>query len=434
MKVINPLFQKSGKQGNGPLKCRPAQLIFNSFKRYTAVANLNAIIDGYEKDMVSTMSEMVAIKSISPASGGAGEKERADYLESLLESMGFKIVRYDYKDESGAVRSNLVVRYGNTERTIWIVSHIDTVSEGDMKLWNSDPFKATIVDGKIYGRGTVDDGQSAVGSIYALKALKESGAELKYNFGLVLVADEEVGSKYGIQKLLEEGIFKKSDMFLVPDWGTPDGKMIEVAEKSIMWLKITVNGQQVHASTPDDGVNAYRYSIMFLSRAYDLLHDKYNAGNAMFKPTKSTFEMTKHEKNVDSINIIPGMEVCYLDCRVLPQYTLDDVMKDIEGIAAGPDFQKVKISFEAVQREEAAPPTSENAEIVRLLKRVMKEQRGIDAGPIGIGGGTCAGFFRRAGFESAVWFTCDDIAHQPNEFLVIKNMVDDAKVFAGLFI
>ena len=250
----------------------------------------------------------------------------------------------------------------------------------------------------------------------------------------MLVADEEVGSKYGIQKLLEEGIFKKSDMFLVPDWGTPDGKMIEVAEKSILWLKITVNGQQVHASTPDDGVNAYRYSIMFLTKAYELLHEKYNAKNATFKPVSSTFEMTKHEKNVDSINIIPGVEVCYLDCRVLPQYKLDDVMNDVSGIANGPDFKKVKISFEAVQREEAAPPTSENAEIVQLLKKVIKEQRGIDAGPIGIGGGTCAGFFRRAGFESAVWFTCDDIAHQPNEFLVIKNMADDAKVFAGLFV
>ncbi len=398
------------------------------------MVDLNSVIDDYEKDMIGTMSEMIAIRSISPVSGGTGEKERADFLESLLKSMGFPVVRYDYKDDSGAIRSNLVVKYGNAERTIWIVSHIDTVSEGDLNLWNSDPFRATVRDGKIYGRGTVDDGQSAIGSIYALKALKESGAALKYNFGLVLVADEEVGSKYGIQKLLEERIFKKSDMFLVPDWGTPDGKMIEVAEKSIMWLKVTVNGQQVHASTPDDGVNAYRYSIMFLSRAYDFLHEKYSANNATFRPVSSTFEMTKHEKNVDSINIIPGIEVCYLDCRVLPQYKLDDVMKDISGIADGPDFKKVKISFEAVQREEAAPPTSENAEIVQLLKKVVKEQRGIDAGPIGIGGGTCAGFFRRAGFESAVWFTCDDIAHQPNEFLVIKNMVDDAKVFAGLFV
>ena len=398
------------------------------------MVDLNSVIDGYEKDMIGTMSEMIAIRSISPVSGGTGEKERADFLESLLKSMGFSAARYDYKDDSGAIRSNLVVKYGDMERTIWIVSHIDTVSEGDPNLWNSDPFKATVKDGKIYGRGTVDDGQSAIGSIYALKALKESGAALKYNFGLVLVADEEVGSKYGIQKLLEEDLFKKSDMFLVPDWGTPDGKMIEVAEKSILWLKITVNGQQVHASTPDDGVNAYRYSIMFLSMAYDLLHEKYSANNATFRPVSSTFEMTKHEKNVDSINIIPGVEVCYLDCRVLPQYKLDDVMDDMMGIASGPDFKKVKISLETVQREEAAPPTSENAEIVRLLKRVMKEQRGIDAGPIGIGGGTCAGFFRRAGFESAVWFTCDDIAHQPNEFLVIKNMVDDAKVFAWLFV
>jgi succinyl-diaminopimelate desuccinylase len=398
------------------------------------MADLYELIGAYENDMVDTMSKMVAIKSISPASGGEGEGKRADFLQSILESWGFKVDRYDYKDESGVARPNLVVKYGNNPRTIWVVSHIDTVSEGDLGLWKTDPFQAVVSDGRIYGRGTIDDGQPVVSSMYALKALKESGSQLKYNFGLVLVADEELGSKYGIQKLLGENLFGPSDMFFVPDSSTADGKAIEVAEKSALELKITFNGKQVHSSTPDMGVNAYRYSIRFLDKVDRLLHDKYSKSNSMFSPPKSTFEMTKHEKNIDSTNIVPGKEVSYLDCRVLPEYKLEDVINDIEAVAKGPEFSAVKISFEPTYKEEATAPTSENAEAVVLLKNVLKSQRGIEANPLGIGGATCAAFFRKKGFDSVVWFTGDDIAHQPNEFLEIKNMVDDSKTFAGLFV
>jgi succinyl-diaminopimelate desuccinylase len=182
------------------------------------------------------------------------------------------------------------------------------------------------------------------------------------------------------------------------------------------------------------GDNAYRYSIRFLNKVDELLHSKYTKSNGMFNTPKSTFEMTKHEKNIDSTNIVPGKEVSYLDCRILPDYRIDDVMNDIEAVAKSPEFSPVQIQFAQIQREEATKPTSENSEVVVLLKGVLKSQRGIDAIPIGIGGGTCAAFFRRKGFDSVVWFTGEDIAHQPNEFLRIKDMVDDAKVFAGLFV
>ena len=250
----------------------------------------------------------------------------------------------------------------------------------------------------------------------------------------MLVADEELGSDFGIQKLLNEKLFKRSDLFIVPDAGAQDGTTIEVAEKSIVWLKITVHGKQAHASTPELGVNAFRYLIRFLDAADRALHKKYPKSNRLYYPPASTFEMTKHEKSVDSINIMPGTEVAYLDCRILPEYEKDKVIAFIKGIAKSPEFKKVKIEFEFVQNEKAAPPTSENAEVVKLLKRAISRQRGIKARPVGIGGGTCAAYFRRKGLPSVVWMTCEEVAHQPNEYLKIKDMVDDSKVFAALFV
>ncbi|MCL4379064.1 MAG: M20 family metallo-hydrolase [Candidatus Marsarchaeota archaeon] len=395
---------------------------------------LNRKLDSYRNDMISTMSRMISIKSISPMSGGTGEGKRAEFLERTLRSWGFKVDRYVYRDGTGTERPNLAVRYGAEKRTIWIVSHMDTVSEGDINLWKTDPFKAVVKDGRIYGRGTIDDGQPVISSMYALKALKELGTSMKYSFGLALVADEELGSEYGIQSMLRENLFKKDDLFLVPDSGVASGKEIEVAEKSIVWLKVTVHGKQAHASTPEMGVNAFRYLIRFFGLVDRELHKRYGRSNPIFNPPVSTFEMTKHEKNVDSINIMPGTEVAYLDCRVLPEYDKDEVVSYIRRMSRRKEFRDAKISFELVQDEEAPPPTSVDSEIVKLLKGAIKRQRGIVPKAVGIGGGTCAAYFRRKGLPSAVWFTCNNIAHQPNEYLVIKDMVEDAKVFAALFV
>ncbi len=395
---------------------------------------ISKLIDSYESQMVGTMCKMIPIKAISPKSAGQGESRRADFLEKTLKSWGLRTRRYDYRDDTGAKRSNVVTVLGNLKRTIWFVGHIDTVSEGDLKLWNTDPFVAKVRNGRIYGRGAEDNGQGVISSMYALKALKESNAKLKYNFGLALVADEEVGSRFGMQKLMNEGIFKKSDMFMVPDSGVSDGSVIEIGEKGMLWLKVTVKGKQAHASIPDEGKNAFRYSIRFLNEVDLMLHSKYKKKNPLFHPAVSTFEMTKHEKNVDSVNIIPGSDVSYIDSRVLPQYKLDNVISDIKGIAKSSRFKEVKIEIETFNREDCAPITSPDSEIVRLLGSSIKELRGIKPVTEGIGGGTCAAFARKAGMDAAVWVTNDDIAHTPNEYCKITNLVNDAKVFARMLV
>ncbi|MCL5413195.1 MAG: M20 family metallo-hydrolase [Candidatus Marsarchaeota archaeon] len=390
------------------------------------------LIDTYSDEAITTMSNMIPIKAISPMSGGEGELKRAEFLEGILKTWGLRPRRHDYTDSTGTVRPNIVSVFGDSDRTIWFVAHMDTVSEGDRSLWRTEPFIATVKGDRIYGRGAEDNGQGVVTAIYALRALKESGAKPKYNFGLMLVADEEVGSRFGMQKLMKEGIIKQGDLAVVPDYGIEDGSQIEIGEKGMLWLKVTVTGMQAHASEPEKGRNAFRYSAAFVGEVDDLLHRKYAAVDSLFNPSRSTFEMTKHEKNVDSINIIPGTDIFYIDCRVLPQYKLDDIVSDVKSVAASQKFFEVKITIDTFNREDPAPITNADSEIVRLLKDSIKELRNIDAGTVGIGGGTCAAFTRKAGIPTAVWSTHTDCAHQPNESIRIGEIMGDAKVFARL--
>ncbi|MCL4374067.1 MAG: M20 family metallo-hydrolase [Candidatus Marsarchaeota archaeon] len=399
-----------------------------------AKKRVSAEIDSYRDEMVDAMKKMIAVKAISPESGGLGEARRADMLKKLLEMMGNKVSRYDYKDDSGATRSNLIVTYGNATRTIWILSHMDTVAEGDRSLWHHDPFDAYEKSGRLYGRGTSDNGQGVISSIFALKALEHTNVRTNYRVGIALVADEEVGSKYGVRALLKEGIFKRNDMIVVPDSGNSDGTDIEIAEKGILWLKFTVKGKQVHASTPGEGLNAYRVATNLLVELDSMLHKKYDYKDPLFEPNVSTFEMTKHEKNVDSVNIVPGVDTFYLDCRVLPKYKLDRIIADINKVTRKYEKKGAKIRVQVYNREDPAKPTSSSSEIARIIEKAVLAVKGKKGRFVGIGGGTVAKYFRDLGIPAVVWATLPDNAHQPNEYLVIDDMVSDAKVFAMLFL
>jgi succinyl-diaminopimelate desuccinylase len=398
-------------------------------------------IDGYRAAMVDLQAELTAIPALGPTNDGEGEVKKAEYIKEWMErEVGFdSLDRYDAPDARvpSGVRPNIIAVMGGAsdKRTIWIMAHLDIVPPGEAALWETDPYKVVEKDGKIFGRGVEDNQHGIVTPLFALKAIKELGVTLPYNIGVVLVADEETGSEYGIQHLLREhNVFKKDDFIIVPDAGIPDGSMIEVAEKSIYWLKIETKGKQCHASTPEQGINAHRAAAHLITRL-DRLYETFNQRDEVFDPPISTFEPTKKESNVPNVNTIPGDDVFYLDARILPDIPVDDVHEEIMKTAGEIEKEfKVTVSLSSPQREDAAPATPSDAPVVKALSSAIKSVYGVEANAMGIGGGTVAAFFRRAGFHAVVWSRIEETAHQPNEYTIIDNMVGDAKVFANLFL
>ena len=200
-----------------------------------------------------------------------------------------------------------------------------------------------------------------------------------------------------------------------------------------MWVKVQTTGKQCHASLPELGINAFKAATRFGYFADSELHSTFDESDAMFDPPKSTFEMTKKEANVDNINTIPGSDVFYFDCRILPNYDPEKIWDKFQELGKRVEEETgAELSFERVQFDPAAPPTAPDALVVKLLKTAIEQVYDIEAQPRGIGGGTCGAFFRRAGFPTVVWSKIDDTCHQPNEYCVIDNLVNDSKVF-GIF-
>ncbi|MEM2870509.1 MAG: M20 family metallo-hydrolase [Thermoplasmata archaeon] len=402
------------------------------------LAKVSERIQAWESEMVECLCALVGMPAISPREGGEGEGRKAEYLEGMLRGWGFsEIAHYDAPDDKapGGKRPNIVVRLRglDSSRTLWVVAHMDVVPPGDLKKWESDPFKAVVKEGKVYGRGAEDNGQALVASTFALRALKELGVTPPLDIGLILGSDEETGSEKGVMYMMDKGIFREGDVFLVPDGGNPDGTLLEVSEKTIMWLKFTVEGKQCHGSMPQKGTNAHRAGMKLALALDEVLHKRFARRNRLFDPPVSTFEPTKKEANVPNINTIPGEDVFYFDMRILPDFRPGDVEKVVTSTMKRVAKQtKTKMRYEKVQFAPAAPPTSPDSPIVKKLAECVRAVYRNRPYAGGIGGGTFAAIFRRAGFDAVVWSRLDDTCHGPNEYARIKNVVGDAKVMALL--
>lgn len=399
---------------------------------------LQEIIAGYRQGMIDMQQQLVRRVAVGPDNQGPGEAAKAAYLAAELRRLGLRVQNYPAPDDRvpGGQRPNLIALLpGRTARKVWVLSHLDVVPQGDRQLWHTDPFELHVDGDLLFGRGVSDDHHGIVASIFAVRALQETGLTPHRTIGLALVADEETGSQKGLAYLLHHHpeLFAADDLIIVPDAGNPEGTLIEIAEKSMLWLRFEVQGRQCHASKPELGVNTLRASAHTIV-ALEELAQEFNAVEPFFDPPHSTFEPTKIEANVENVNTIPGLGVFYLDCRVLPVYDLADVQAKVQQITAQMERRwDVSITTQAVQEVQAPPATPAAAPVVQALQEAVQAVYQRRAEPRGIGGGTVAAFFRRQGLPAAVWMSDALTAHQPNECVNLNALIGDCQVLAHVF-
>ncbi|NLL37015.1 MAG: M20 family metallo-hydrolase [Fretibacterium sp.] len=385
--------------------------------------------------MVDSLKRLCRIPAISPHNGGTGEEEKVQELEKLVEELGLgPVTRHEVKDPVSPTgsRPSLFLEYpGSNPRRLCILTHTDVVPEGERSLWTLDPYEPEVRGTRLYGRGVSDNGMTLVASLYALKALVNLGLTPAQSVCLAFVADEEMGSGFGVKPLLERGLFRSDDLVIAPDGGNDAGDFVEISEKSGLTLGFTVTGRQAHASLPHTGLNACRVANILSVEVDEALHRAFPEEDPAFEPPVSTFEPTRRFANVPNTNTVPGKERFQFDCRVLPSVPLDDVLEVVEKTCRDVALRTgAEIELE-VKRNDAAPPTDPSSDVVRLLCRAIKEVLPVEPKTGGIGGGTFAAFFRRRGIPAVVWQQeCSGVAHQPDEYTEIEYIVNNAKVFA----
>lgn len=381
-------------------------------------------------------TKLTSFRAVGPENGGPGEGAKGAYLEGLLKEAGITdIVHVDAADERvpGGVRPNIVATLpGKSPRALWLFAHMDVVPEGEIGLWKADPWTVRRDGDLLLGRGVEDNQQGLVSALVLALSLRELGITPELTLKLVFMSDEERGNTLGLAHVLRErpDLFPEDDLYVVPDSGSPDGTEIEIAEKSVCWFKVTVKGRQCHASTPNRGANAF-VAASHAVVALGALDTEFAARNDLFDPAVSTFTPTRHENNVDGVNILPGQDVFWLDCRILPGTDPVKVRERIEGITAETVAPFGCTSEVEVGQWQLATETRADSRVVRSLEKALAA-RGVTPRRIGIGGSTVACLLREKGLDACVWSTIIGTCHQPEEVSSIRNTLADAGTFGRM--
>jgi acetylornithine deacetylase/succinyl-diaminopimelate desuccinylase-like protein len=367
-------------------------------------------------EATGTLQEYLRIDTSVPP----GDVTRAaDLLQGILEGEGIPVKRY----EPGEGRSILLARLkgsGNA-KPLLLLHHMDVVP-ADRNRWKRDPFGGEIADGAIWGRGAMDMKGPGVIQLYAFIALKRQGVPLDRDVLLMAVPDEEIGGDLGAawmrtqhyddldpEYIIDEGGFGSRDLF-------SPGKLvfgISVAEKKVLWLKLTAEGVAGHGSQPHDQnpndrlVRALArllseplptsdFSVLstLKSRVGTLAPNKFN--NAIQHSTISLTSLRSGVGEPPKVNVIPSVAEATLDCRVLPGTSKEEWMNEIRR-RLGDEEIAIEITWES----EDPVVTATDSTLYRALESAVT-RRHPDAivTPMIIPYGTDSNGFRPKGVKS----------------------------------
>jgi len=359
------------------------------------------------------------------------------YLNDLFKQAGFATTVLGKTAE----RTNLITRLpgrGEAPPVIW-QAHVDVVTTAE-QTWQHPPFAAEIVDGVLWGRGTLDDKGAAAMMTVALLRAKAQGIVPPGDIIFTALADEEAGAEYGAKFLVEQHPEQFAGArFAIGEGGgvstTIGGKkfyVIMLAEKQICWMRLTVRGRAGHGSVPLRGqamaklarvlrlldrkrlpvhvtpivremITAMSDALSFpqnvvlrqllnpalTDHVLDMLGDKGEQLGASLHNTVSPTIVRGGEK----INVIPGEITLGLDGRLLPGFTSEDMVRELRALL-GDDVELV------VERYEPGPEPADMERYTVLADIIRQaDPTGIPV-PYLVSGVTDARHFARLGIQS----------------------------------
>ncbi|MGH9825562.1 MAG: M20 family metallopeptidase [Blastocatellia bacterium] len=367
-------------------------------------------------EIVQIVCDLVKFDTTNPP---GNEHLVKDIVADKMRALGMEVSFYE--KEPG--RTNVVGRIGKGAKSISFVSHMDVVPPGEIDLWNTPPFEPTIRDGKIFGRGTLDDKGSFACAYSACKAFLAKHPEFDGTIYLIAAADEEMGSELGIIYLVEEcGI--RFDVAIIPDGGRMDLSIY--GEKGILWIELESRGVQAHGSTPELGRNAIvplaelisEVSRLDLGTSYDHSFDGWTMNVGTFQGGAST-------------NMVPAAARASIDFRLPAGISKTQVLAKIDEKISAVRSRIPDAEIHVKVLHETEPHLSDMNSIV--IRSFDKAARKLDL-PMKyetFGGNTVAKNLYFAGITSVVHYPGDDkLAHVPNEFVIIDELVLGSVLYA----
>lgn len=427
-------------------------------------------------NLVNSIKEVVSYRSVldEPSSNHPFGKAIDDCLRRTLElcsSLGFKT----YYDKDGYYG---YAEVGCGKDLIGVLGHLDVVPEGDLDAWTYPPYNLTIVNNKLYGRGTQDDKGPTLSCIYAIKALLDSDVKFSKRIRVILGTDEEnlwrgiTRYKENGEEIPSMGITPDSEFFcinsekgllqakltcktingLIINAGNafnsvPDKASYTNSPEIISHLKdllinlnfkyelnnntICVLGKGVHSASSAEGINA----IARLSIALDKLGCKSNAIRFISNIINEDVSLSKFlpdcedvsgklTVNVGKLETTSSTETIYLDIRMPVTCKKDDVVNLLKEKAS-------EFGLEYEEYDWLAPSyVPANHFLIETLKNIYEEETGYEGIPQASGGATYARAIDNCVAFGMVFPESAKTEHQPDEYITMNDLIKATEIYA----
>jgi succinyl-diaminopimelate desuccinylase len=403
-------------------------------------------IDGRRDELVELTRALIRFPTVNPP--GEAYRPCAEFIGDRLRSRGF-CVEYVHAagtpgDDVRYPRINVIARHQGSAPgpCVHFNGHIDVVQAGGG--WTVDPFAGVVKDGKVYGRGACDMKGGLAASLIAVEALIDSDAKLPGTLEISGTVDEESGGYGGVHYLAERGWFSapRVDHVIIPEPLNVD--RVCIGHRGVWWAEIETHGRMAHGSMPFLGDCAVRHMHAVVARFERDLYPKLAARRTDMPVVPSG---ARHSTlNINSIHggqaetagypaaCVPDSCRMVIDRRLLIEESIDSVKGEVLELLD--QLVKERAGFKYSIRDifEVRPTMADrNGPVARSTAAAIRRVIGRDPEFICSPGTYDQKHIDRVGkLRDCIAYGPGilDLAHQPDEYVLIEDMVSSAKVMA----
>jgi len=411
----------------------------------TAPDRVLAAVDACAEEIVDFTREMIRMPTVNPP--GDGYPECAELIGRRLRSCGFDVQYFPAEGRPEHTRTHPRInvvghRRGRRDRPcVHLNGHFDVVPAG--AGWTLDPFGGLVRDGRIYGRGSCDMKAGIAAAVYAAEAVRRAGIELNGSVEVSGTVDEESGGFAGVAWLAQHGRIDKSrtDFCIIPEPLYVD--RICIGHRGVYWFEVTTHGRIAHGSMPFHGVNAIEHMGVLLDRIRRELMPRISAREtAMPVVPAGARHATLNINGIDGGQPVGGIQTpCVADvCRAVFdrrflieegfEATRREIVELLDRAAADMPELRYEIRDLMVVHPVRTPDDSPLIGVLdRGLTRVLGKSGGLVASP---GTYDHKHVTRIGGVTDCVAYGPGilDLAHQPDEWCGVEDVINATKVIA----
>jgi succinyl-diaminopimelate desuccinylase len=404
-----------------------------------------ATIDTLTDEAVAFTSDLIRIPTVNPP--GELYEECARFIGDMLARCRFEVEYHAAEGRPEHTRAHprlnvIGTRRGRSIRpVVHLNGHFDVVPAG--AGWTVDPFGGEVRDGRIWGRGSCDMKAGIAAAVFAAEAIRRSGIELDGSVEISGTVDEESGGYAGVAWLAQHGRLSaaRTDFAIIPEPLYVD--RICIGHRGVYWFEVVTTGRIAHGSMPFHGVNAVEHMGMLLERIHRDLQPRLAARTTMMpvipagaRHATLNINGIKGGQPVDGIQTPCVADHCrtVFDRRFLLEEGFDATKAEIVALLDEIARDVPHFSYELRDLMVVHPTrTPDGSPVVTALEKALQRVLGRSGGLVASPGTYDQKHFARiARVPHCVAYGPGilDLAHQPDEYVDIPDLMNATKVIA----